>query len=290
MGYVLHDSTPKNTVLDPLTRSVGAFAVSQLEKVTWNEKIVESLVLDEHRKNFIRALVRYHGQKDDSNRFDDFVRDKGKGLVGLLSGPPGVGKTLTAEAVAEIAHRPLYSISSGELGESSSILQTRLIRVMELAETWRAVVLLDEADVFLTERSDEDLSRNAITSIFLRHLEYYQGILLLTTNRLDSFDKAFQSRIHFCFKYDALDVEARYSIWQTFVGRAKALTNVEVCLEENDIRKLADNELNGRQIKNIMGIAQSVAAEKNEPITLDSILLAKSFAMIPWNKPNEGFA
>ncbi|KAK3941752.1 P-loop containing nucleoside triphosphate hydrolase protein [Diplogelasinospora grovesii] len=177
-------SDDEKMLLNPLASFVGAFAISRLEPVTWNDAIIDSLVLYQERKDFIRDLVRHHAQRDNTSAFDDFV-------------PPGVGKTLTAEVVAEIAHRPLYVISSGELGETSSSVQARLMRAMELAETWKAVVLLDEADVFLAERDDDSLSRNAITSIFLRHLEYYQGILLLTTNRLDSFDEAFQSRIHF---------------------------------------------------------------------------------------------
>ncbi|KAI0424044.1 P-loop containing nucleoside triphosphate hydrolase protein [Xylaria sp. FL1042] len=265
----------------------GAFAVSKLKEVIWDEKMIELLVLKENRKDFIRALVRYHGQKSEEGGFDDFVRDKGKGLVGLLAGPPGVGKTLTAEAVAEIARRPLYIVSSGELGENSSTLQNRLMRVMELAETWKAVVLLDEADVFLAERGNADLARNAITSIFLRHLEYYQGILLLTTNRLESFDKAFQSRIHFSFKYEVLEIEARLLIWRTFMEKVKATTDVEIRLQEEDMNKLAGLELNGRQIKNIVGMAQAVATEKKEAITLDIVQLAAGFAKISWTETSE---
>ena len=229
-------------------------------------------------------MIRYHGTKNDQGGFDDFVRDKGKGLIGLLAGPPGVGKTLTAETVAEIAHRPLYMISSGELGETSSSVQDGLTIVMELAETWKAVVLLDEADVFLAELHDDSLSGNAVTSIFLRHLKYYQGILLLTTNRLGSCDEAFQSRIHFCFKYEILDAEARQSIWKTFLFRVKIHSTTEVSLEQGDAGRLAQLELNSRQIKNIVSISQAVAAEKKVPITLDSVMLAAKFATISWKR------
>ncbi|KAH8890557.1 P-loop containing nucleoside triphosphate hydrolase protein [Thozetella sp. PMI_491] len=265
----------------------GAFAASRLDKVNWNEAMVDSLVFSTERKDFIRDLVRHHGNRGDQGGFDDFVRDKGKGLIGLLAGPPGVGKTLTAEAVSEIAHRPLYMISSGELGETSSSVQGQLMRVMELAETWKAVVLLDEADVFLAERDDDSLSRNAIASIFLRHLEYYQGILLLTTNRLNSFDEAFQSRIHFCFEYGELDVSARKAIWTTFLDKAKTDTKVEIVLEEKDIAELAERELNGRQIKNIVSISHAVAAERKTPITRDSVMVALGFAKTSWKKKGE---
>ncbi|KAL2274182.1 hypothetical protein FJTKL_03589 [Diaporthe vaccinii] len=86
----------------------GGFAVSSLTDVLWENEIIDSLVIPEDQKDFVRTLVESHL----NSGFEDIVRDKGKGLVGLLSGPPGVGKTLTAEAVAEIARRPLYMVSS----------------------------------------------------------------------------------------------------------------------------------------------------------------------------------
>ncbi|KAM7216375.1 P-loop containing nucleoside triphosphate hydrolase protein [Rhypophila decipiens] len=273
----------------------GAFAVSRLEEVNWNNEIVDSLVLSDSRKDFISDLIRYHGRKTEAAKpgFDDFVRDKGKGLVGLLAGPPGVGKTLTAEAVAELAKRPLYMVSSGELGDTSSSVQNRLMTVLELAETWRAVVLLDEADVFLTERDDDNLSKNAITSIFLRHLEYYQGILLLTTNRLDSFDEAIKSRIHFCFEYEDLSKTARKTIWSKFLDKVeKDNSDLHIDMRpdtrEQGIDKLAEFELNGRQIKNTVSISQAVATQRKKAITLRDILLAVEFAKISWRAKGEG--
>lgn len=245
----------------------------------WAENIVDSLVLDSDRKLFIQDLVHHHGGRQVSQRgFDDVVRDKGKGLIGLLSGPPGVGKTLTAEVMAEMAQRPLYVISSGELGEDSVSVQERLSAILEIAETWKAVVLLDEADVFLSRRDNQNLTRNAITSVFLHLLEYYRGILLLTTNRLTSIDDAFQSRLHFCFEYEDLDEAARVAIWKTFLAKVAADTKVSVELADADIVELAKLPLNGRQIKNAISIAQAVASERGQTVTLDFTKLAAGFS------------
>ncbi|KAJ4002769.1 hypothetical protein NW766_012699 [Fusarium irregulare] len=255
----------------------GAFAVSRLEEVSWNESLAESVVLSEQRKTFIRSLVKHYSAPERTGCLDDFVRDKGKGLIGLLAGPPGVGKTLTAEMVAEIAHRPLYTMTAVELGDSPASVQKHLMTVFELAERWKAVVLLDEADVFLTARGDS-LSSNAITSIFLRHLEYYQGILLLTTNRLTSLDDAFKSRIHFAFEFDELSEEARETIWRRFLARA------HVDLGKDGFAKLSKIRLNGRQIKNIANISHAVAQESNKTITVESIMLTMDFTNVTWEK------
>lgn len=66
---------------------------------------------------------------------------------------------------------------------------------MDLSATWRAVLLIDEADVFLERRSPHDINGNAIVGVFLRVLEYCTGILFLTSNRVTTIDEAFRSRI-----------------------------------------------------------------------------------------------
>ncbi|KAL1388067.1 hypothetical protein HDK64DRAFT_329212 [Phyllosticta capitalensis] len=185
---------------------------------------------------------------------------KGKGLVGLLQGPPGSGKTLTAEAIAETAKMPLYTISSGALGTGPVEIHKSLVKILHLAAHWKAVLLLDEADVFLTKSTMADVSRNAIVSIFLSELEYYQGILLLTTNKAQDIDEAFKSRIHFCHSYPNLDFAARKTIWQDFMKRTQETqTGVSVDVTDDGIEKLAEMPLNGRQIKNAMSIAVSLA-------------------------------
>jgi replication-associated recombination protein RarA len=82
-----------------------------------------------------------------ANTFDDVIEGKGKGIIMLLSGPPGVGKTLTAEAVAETMRVPLYMMSAGDLGTESSDVESALKNILKMTTKWKAVLLLDEADV-----------------------------------------------------------------------------------------------------------------------------------------------
>ena len=93
-------------------------------------------------------------------------------------------------------------VSSGDLGNTARDLNATLSRILDLASTWKAVLLIDEADVFLERRSLHDMQRNSLVSVFLRTLEYYSGILFMTTNRVRTFDDAFKSRIHVPLKYE----------------------------------------------------------------------------------------
>ncbi|KAK4445210.1 ATP-dependent zinc metalloprotease YME1 [Podospora aff. communis PSN243] len=247
----------------------GAFSISHTTPITWNPTIWDSLVLPHPSKHLIRTLVKSHISQTQTQtstpQFDDFIIGKGLGLILLLSGPPGVGKTLTAEAVAETVQRPLYVLSSGELGADPDVIDSRLQTVLRLAQTWKAVLLLDEADVFMAKRSATDLARNAVVSIFLRQLEYYRGILVLTTNRVEEIDEAFRSRVHLRVGYEELDAEARGRVWRGFLGR--------VGLDGEGVERLAGMVMNGRQIKNVVKMAQLFAAEDGRQVKLEDILL-----------------
>lgn len=75
--------------------------------------------------------------------------------------------------------------------------------------------------MFLAKRDKTDLRRNAVTSVFLRSLEYYAGILFLTTNRVGGIDPAFKSRIQLSLYYPRLDLERTLKLHETFLKRTR---------------------------------------------------------------------
>ncbi|KAH8880552.1 AAA family ATPase [Thozetella sp. PMI_491] len=255
------------------------FFVDKLSPIEWNTQCFEQLVLPDHQKELVQALVSEHTQRvtGPNAGFDDIVKGKGRGLILVLHGPPGVGKTLTAECVAEFSQRPLYIVSSGDLGTSSSVLDERLSRCLDLASTWKAVLLVDEADVFLERRSLHDMERNSLVSIFLRTLEYYSGILFMTTNRVATFDDAFKSRIHVPLKYEPLPHSSRVKVWKNFLGKLDAEGGVDI--DEAGYRRLAEGDLNGRQIKNVVRTAKSLAAYKKRKLDQKQLLQVMEIQM-----------
>ena len=124
--------------------------------------------------------------------------------------------------MADSTKRPLFPITCGDIGETAMEVEKNLHKNFRLAHKWGCVLLLDEADVFLAKRNKTDLRRNAVTSVFLRSLEYYAGILFLTTNRVGGIDPAFKSRIHVSLYYSRLNLSATIRLYETFIKRAKA--------------------------------------------------------------------
>ncbi|KAB0583138.1 AAA family ATPase [Ideonella dechloratans] len=149
---------------------------------------------------------------------DDIVAGKSGGTTVLCAGPPGVGKTLTAEVYAEIIGRPLYRVHSGQLGLNVATMETALKEALTRAQRWGAVMLIDEADVYI-KRRDDNLAMNAVVGVFLRVLEYFNGLLFLTTNRIDDIDEAIVSRCIALIRYQAPDEAARARIWRVMAGQ-----------------------------------------------------------------------
>ena len=149
-GYCLRDKVWKS------------LNVNQLKPVNFRKNAWDRLVLDDEYKDIVQAMVSSYVEKSSS--VEDLVAGKGAGLVALLHGPPGIGKTLTAECVADSFEKPLYQVTCGDIGTSPRHLESRLEEIFDYAVTWGAILLLDEADVFLQERDYLNLERNALVS------------------------------------------------------------------------------------------------------------------------------
>jgi len=198
----------------------------------------------------------------------------------LLSGPPGTGKTLTAEAVADRSKRPLFYLQAEDLGINAAALGANIKKVFQMATEWDAVILLDEADVFMAERHPQDIARNELVSIFLRELEYFRGIIFLTTNLYSTIDSAFRSRVSLHLVFKPLTPEARMSIWHKFLNRATAGKGKEKAeddetptelISDEDIKELAAWQLNGREIKTAVKMTRTWCDHKGYELTLSRL-------------------
>ena len=255
------------------SKSWGDVTIDGLKEIEFDESIFERLVLPDSRKQMIKALVKH--TSCGKGGFRDLVKGKGEGTVFLMYGEPGSGKTLTAEAIADLLRKPLYSVSMGTLGTSADELERRLGEILQLSARWDSLVLLDEADSFLEARSSSSsLERNAMVSVMLRLSEYHHGILFLTSNRIDSLDPAFQTRITLALRYEPLNMEGRAKVWENLLLKS----GYESSMQSFDLKELSKPTLNGREIKNSLRLAMALAAD--ECIDLSQELLLNSVKVV----------
>jgi hypothetical protein len=255
--------------------------VSDIAPIRWRKELFEYLVLHEETKRLVKAMVTVRASSIKTNRERqvrenfDVIPGKGNGLIMLFHGSPGTGKTLTAESVAEIGEMPLFPITCGDIGTEPDKVEQYLRLAFELGTRWNCVLLLDEADVFLEERTLADLQRNSLVSVFLRMLEYYEGILILTSNRVGTFDEAFRSRINIALHYEDLKPRSRRKIWSNFLARLKDTEDGENLDEiEDRLDELATHKLNGREIRNALSTARQLASYDGRSMGWEHLELA----------------
>jgi AAA+ superfamily predicted ATPase len=156
--------------------------------------------------------------------------------------------------------KPLLIVNVSEVGINPAMAERKFQRLYSLAMRWEAILLLDEADVMLEERQRADLGRNALVSVLLRVLEYSQGIIIMTSNRVGVFDEAVRSRINLAVRYPQLTKDQSSAIFNYFINQLGS--NVEHCLEgryEVVVDATNNSNLNGRQIRNVISAALSLA-------------------------------
>lgn len=195
----------------------------------------------------------------------------GKNMTVLFSGPPGTGKTMTAEALSRELDLPLYRadlsvVMDKYIGET----EKRLEKIFNICESRNVILFFDEADVIFGKRGEikdaKDKFSNSHVSYILQRIEQYDGMIILATNLKNNIDTAFLRRIKYVVEFYMPNSDIRREIWNNgFSG--------EIPTEGIDIEFLADKvELSGGYIKNIILNAAFSAAAEDSPVTMKHII------------------
>jgi AAA+ superfamily predicted ATPase len=110
--------------------------------------------------------------------------------------------------------------------------------------------------------------------VFLHLLEYFEGVLILTTNRIAAFDKAFKSRIHVAIHFPTLTSSARAQIWRTFLLRVPGVSADTPLLSPQTLDLISQPKLNGRQIRNVVRTAHAMAKSDGVQLACEHIKFA----------------
>ena len=241
--------------------------VQNVEPYRYKPELREKLVLPSDHRDLIDILTA-----DMDVLADDIVEGKTGGTTILCKGAPGLGKTLTAEVYAEVVAKPLYRVHSGQLGVTAESVEASLTQILRRAARWGAILLLDEADVYIRQR-DNDLQHNAIVAEFLRTLEYFDGLLFMTTNRTDDVDDAILSRCIAVIRYDTPPADAARQLWKTLSAQFGA--EIPDALREELLQKYP--QLSGRDIKELLKLVTRYCIRKQLPLSAEVFALCAMF-------------
>ena len=240
---------------------------ADLRPYQFDTRMSDQIVLPDTTERLVRVLV-----SQGRVSFSDIIEGKGSGICVILGGPPGVGKTLTAQVFAEATERPLLSIHAAQLGINPNDIESNLAAILAKGSRWNAVVLLDEADVYVNERG-HDLGQNAIVAAFLRVLERHTATIFMTTNRMGTVDDAVLSRCIARVDYGMPGRRDQERIW-------KVLNDLNgTGLTDRAITQIAANHenLSGRDIKQLLKLAALWSANRGEEVNPDAIDFVRQF-------------
>lgn len=236
--------------------------VSNLQDYPWDETLADKLVLPADTKDLIEILI-----KGTSLQLTDIVRGKMPGVIVLAVGDPGTGKTLTAEVMSEQIRLPLYTVQCSQLGTDEEAVEKNLKSILARATRWNAILLIDEADVYIRERGT-DIGQNAIVGIFLRVLEYYRGVLFLTSNMATQLDDAIVSRATAYIRYERPNKDELAQIWTILSTHFGAEFN------EEQIETLVDTfpTITGRNVRSLLKLGSLLAKKRHQVLTVPLIV------------------
>jgi SpoVK/Ycf46/Vps4 family AAA+-type ATPase len=163
-------------------------------------------------------------------------------------------------------------VHSGQLGTTAASVGTTLSGILRRAVRWDAILLLDEADVYIRRR-DNDLEHNAIVAEFLRTLEYFNGLLFMTTNRIDDVDDAILSRCIATIHYETPPKPDAARLWKLLAKQFGADLSddlVEVLTTEYP-------KASGRDIKELLKLTTRYCSAKRIPLSKDAFKLCALF-------------
>lgn len=253
------------------SRKIQALATKIKAVYTWDMLVLPGEQLGQLREicNQVKYRSLVYGEWGFARRLS-----LGKGLNILFSGPPGSGKTMAAEVIANELNLEIYKIDVSQI-VSKYIGETEknLSKIFDEAETSNAILFFDEADALFGKRSEvkdaHDRYANVEISYLLQKMEEYTGIVILATNLNQNLDDAFSRRLHFKLEFPFPEKKQRGLIWRGMFPEGAPLD------EDLDFEFMAEKfTLAGGNIKNIALNAAFYAAHESCPIGMKQIMLA----------------
>lgn len=232
----------------------------EVVEVKPDPKALDNVVMPEEKKIAIKSVL---SQKEKEKMlFEKWGLGEtikyGKGMTMLFWGPPGTGKTWSAECIAKYLGKKLKTLDSGTIFSSEPGQAERTIKsVFEQAKKDNSILFLDEADSLIGSRTSLGMILGSIVNTLLTEIERFDGVLILSTNRIDTLDEALERRISLILEFKEPTVDERAQIWEKLLPKSFPMDGIS-------IDELSAEKLTGGQIKNAILSAARLAAHSGD--------------------------
>ena len=265
----ISSETLNHSCYDRAINGLGSLASEIKPAYDW-----EDIVLPAAEADMLKQAYSYMKYRHTVYNEWDFGKKAayGKGLSMLFSGPPGTGKTMAAQVIANQLKMRLYKVQISQI-VSKYIGETEknLSMIFTEAKNADCILFFDETDALFGKRTEvkdsHDRHANIETAYLLQQMEDYVGVVLMATNLILNIDEAFMRRINFVVSFPFPDEETRRLLWN------KLLDTKAPIAEDVDLDFLAEGfRLAGGSIKNCVINAAFSAAAEDKPIGMRHLL------------------
>lgn len=223
-----------------VTISVPAASVSVMKP---DPTALDRLVVPDAHRALLQGIAQLPAQR----RGKDLIDGPGGGMLLLLQGFSGTGKSLTAKLLAAHAGRPLYRVDAEELGQSPHEGLRILRKTLQGLKEWGAIVLLNDIDTFLPGH----MSRPLLKQSFLECLDSFEGLMIATTTNPTLLDPSVCDRATLILQYNKHGKEERKRLWKLLLDAS------DLRADDADLDALASIEVNGRRIRELVSLVRA---------------------------------
>ena len=234
---------------------------------TWDD-----LVLPQYEFDRVQMVAARYRNRDVVMDEWGFKPIPSAGVVAMFTGPPGTGKTMSAEVIASDLNLDLFKVNlatmvSKFIGETEKNLE----ELFEAADTGNVVLLFDEADSIFGKRSEvsnsNDRYANLEVSYLLQRIERFDGLVILTTNLKSNVDAAFLRRINLTVDFQSPNLVERMRLWSRVIPEVAPRSDL-------DLDFLSKFKITGADIRSVALTAAFRAADAGVPISMNEMVLA----------------
>lgn len=215
---------------------------------------INDIIMPQNTKELLENILKQQDKKV-LERLNSWGIKSNKNIEAkiIFYGPAGTGKTMSALAMAKSMKKTVLSFDCSKIlskwvGESEQNVRKIFDTYKNIVQTCKQspILLLNEADQFLSTRvessSGSDKMHNQMQNIFLEQIERFNGVIIATTNFLESLDSAFSRRFDYKIEFKKPDFKDRLKMWEKFLPRKASFEKAF------DVNLLANYELSGAQI------------------------------------------
>ncbi|KAL7908160.1 hypothetical protein GGI35DRAFT_469920 [Trichoderma velutinum] len=217
--------------------------VDQIQEMPLDKNAFSNFVADAEIKELVHALIT---TKIAAEREINALQMKGSPLIMVLNGGPGTGKTFTVENIAELAEKRFFSVKCSKVDITAGYLQT----MFYLARLRGCLLIFEDAEALLEQRSPDDITRNGLVSEFMSELERFDGIIVLTSQSANDLDELLKARSRLSLHYESLTQPRRAQIWRKFLSHLDSLgeKNIDIDGIVTHIDELSERVMTEHQI------------------------------------------